>query len=287
MDIAQEIEESMSPNDNSTEFVESNNLGDTIVRTGIHLPKSETQWKIASLFFQVSLPLHEVSNGLNAACEKLSITIYEYFQRECGIVNKTQYTDEWNAKYCNLSKNQLKTALRNLKKTNEGDRSNEIRFVSKLLRNKISGSMNNHLPIDHDNEIEGNFWKYPKAKMEKASGILPSFSKGTCVEYFQSIFSKSRSQLTFRKANWMPAYEEPKKPFNLQAPSYEELNKIIYRMKTSGAPCPLDQISIITLKRCPYLRTYLLEVIKAAWSAKTTPDEWKSAITILKHKKGL
>ena len=136
MDIAQEIEESMSPYDNSTEFVESNNLGDTIVRPGIHLPKSETQWKTANLFFRVSLPLHEVSNGLNAACKKLSITIYEYFQRECGIVNKTQYTDEWNAKYCNLSKNQLKTALRNLKKTNEGDRSNEIRFVSKLLRSK-------------------------------------------------------------------------------------------------------------------------------------------------------
>ena len=66
--------------------------------------------------------------------------------------------------------------------------------------------MNNHLPIDHDNEIEGNFWKYAKAKIEKASGILPSFSKGTCVEYFQSIFSKSRSQLTFRKPHWMPAY---------------------------------------------------------------------------------
>ena len=146
--------------------------------------------------------------------------------------------------------------------------------------------MNNHLPIDHDNEIEGNFWKYAKVKIEKASGILPSVSKGTCVEYFQSIFSKSRSQLTFRKPNWMPAYEEPKKPFNLQATSYKELKKIIYRMKTSGAPCPLDQISIITLNRCPYLRTYLLEVIKAAWSAKTTPDEWKSAITILKQKKG-
>ena len=109
---------------------------------------------------------------------------HEYFQRECGIVNKTQYTDEWNAKYCNLSKNQLKTALRNLKKRNEGDRSNEIRFVSKLLRSKISGSMNNHLPIDHDKEIKGNFWKYAKAKIEKASGILPSSSKGTCVKYF-------------------------------------------------------------------------------------------------------
>ena len=75
IDIAQEIEESMSPNDNSTEFVASNNLGDTIVRPGIHLPKSETQWKTANLFFQVSLRLHEVSNGLNAACKKLSITI--------------------------------------------------------------------------------------------------------------------------------------------------------------------------------------------------------------------
>ena len=57
-------------------------------------------------------------------------------------------------------------------------------------------------------------------------------------------------------------------------------------MKTSGAPWPLHLISIITLKRCPYLRTYLLEVIEAAWSTKTTLDEWKSAITILKHKRG-
>ena len=186
MDIAQEIEESMSPYDNSTEFVESNNLGDTIVRPGIHLPKSETQWKTANLFFQVSLPLHEVSNGLNAACKKLPITIYEYFQRECGIVNKTQYTDEWNAKYCNLSKNQLKTALRNLKKTNEGDRSNEIRLVSKLLRSKISGSMNNHLPIDHDNEIEGNIWKYAKAKLRRLLDFCHHFQKALVLNIFKA-----------------------------------------------------------------------------------------------------
>ena len=149
-----------------------------------------------------------------------------------------------------------------------------------MLRSKILGTKNDLPSIDNDNEIERNFWKYAKAKIKKASELVPSFSKITCVKYFQNIFSKSRSQLIFQIPNWMPSYEEPKKPFNLQPPSYEELNKIIYRMKTSAAPCSLDQISIITLKRCPYLRTYLLEVIKTAWSTKVAPDEWKKAITI-------
>ena len=56
-------------------------------------------------------------------------------------------------------------------------------------------------------------------------------------------------------------------------------------MKTSGSPSPLDQISIICFKRCPYLRTYLTELIQAVWLSGTVPDEWKKACTILIHKK--
>ena len=56
-------------------------------------------------------------------------------------------------------------------------------------------------------------------------------------------------------------------------------------MKTSGSPCPLDQISIISFKRCPYLRTYLKELIQAVWLSGSVPDEWKKACTILIHKK--
>ena len=55
-------------------------------------------------------------------------------------------------------------------------------------------------------------------------------------------------------------------------------------MKTSGSPSPLDQISIICFKRCPYLRTYLAELIQAVWLSGTVPDEWKKACTILIHK---
>ena len=56
-------------------------------------------------------------------------------------------------------------------------------------------------------------------------------------------------------------------------------------MKTSGSPSPLDQISIICFKRCPYLRTYLTELMQAAWLSGTVPDKSKKACTILIHKK--
>ena len=56
-------------------------------------------------------------------------------------------------------------------------------------------------------------------------------------------------------------------------------------MKASGSPCPLDQLSIICFKRCPFLRTYLSEIIRTAWSTGSVPNEWKRAFTILIHKK--
>ena len=57
-------------------------------------------------------------------------------------------------------------------------------------------------------------------------------------------------------------------------------------MKASGSPSPLDQLSIISFKRCPFLRTYLADLIHAVWLSSTIPSEWKKACTILIHKKG-
>ena len=57
-------------------------------------------------------------------------------------------------------------------------------------------------------------------------------------------------------------------------------------MKAYGSPCPVDQLSIICFKRCPFLRTYLRDPIRAVWLSRTIPSEWKKACTILIHKKG-
>ena len=64
------------------------------------------------------------------------------------------------------------------------------------------------------------------------------------------------------------------------------ITNVIRKMKSSGSPCPLDQLSIISFKHCPYLRTYLTELIRDIWLSGTVPTEWKRACTILIHKKG-
>ena len=72
----------------------------------------------------------------------------------------------------------------------------------------------------------------------------------------------------------------------MKPPSYQTITSIIRRMKASTSPCPLDKISIICFKRCPYLRSFLTEIIRVIWLSGRVPPEWKKAATILIHKKG-
>ena len=57
-------------------------------------------------------------------------------------------------------------------------------------------------------------------------------------------------------------------------------------MKASGSPCPLDKISIIPFKRCPYLRSYITAVVTVIWQSGEIPADWKKECTVLVHRKG-
>ena len=57
-------------------------------------------------------------------------------------------------------------------------------------------------------------------------------------------------------------------------------------MKASGSPCPLDQISIIVFKKCPYLRPLIHAVITKVLITNQIPETWKRAVTILVYKEG-
>ena len=85
--------------------------------------------------------------------------------------------------------------------------------------------------------------------------------------------------------NWIPKLCRPQIQFDLDPPTYQQITTVIRKMKTSESPCPLDQLSIICFKRCPYLRTYLTELIRSVWLSGTIPVEWKGACTILIHKR--
>ena len=55
-------------------------------------------------------------------------------------------------------------------------------------------------------------------------------------------------------------------------------------MKAGAGACPLDQVSVLTSKKCPYLRTYLTCLILKLWKGQNIPSVWKKAVTILIYK---
>ena len=90
----------------------------------------------------------------------------------------------------------------------------------------------------------------------------------------------------FTIPSWMPKLKEPNIPFNLSSPSYQEIIRIIKSMKSTGSPCPLDQILIICFKRCPCLRSFILDICTEVLRSNTLPAQWTKVATILIHKKG-
>ena len=115
---------------------------------------------------------------------------------------------------------------------------------------------------------------------------MPSFSRDHCTRFFLHLFSATTPQKIFKCPSWIPSLPDPSIPFNQSPPSYEKVTNVTRRMKTSGSPCPLDKISIISFKRCPCLRSFLTNIICVIWESDHIPANWKKACTVLVHKKG-
>ena len=107
--------------------------------------------------------------------------------------------------------------LRQLK-LNNGDIS-EIKFLSKHLRNMLNQRNDNITfsseAINHDKYIDRNFWKYVKTVLNKSTAILPSFNKVGYFAFFSTSFSARKPNKCFTIPNWIPKFDDPKGPFNL------------------------------------------------------------------------
>ena len=86
---------------------------------------------------------------------------------------------------------------------------------------------------------------------------------------------------SFSPPVWMKKLNQPSKEFDLSPPSYREIASIIRRMKSSGSPCPFDQIRVIVLKRCPIIRTMIWKIIEKSWEIGKVPTVWKKGLTVL------
>ena len=107
------------------------------------------------------------------------------------------------------------------------------------------------------------------------SSVLPSFTCYHCTKFFIKIFSTVGPFQKFSIPSWIPKFSEPSTPFDLSPPTHQKVTRVIRRMKSSGSPCPLDILSIICLKRCPYLRSILTKVIRVVWESLQVSTEWE------------
>ena len=140
--------------------------------------------------------------------------------------------------------------------------------------------------IDHDKQIQKNLWSYVKHHIKLSASLPPTFDSSSCTQFFCSFFRSINHSKSFAIPSWIPALSEPSVPYDISPPSYNQVTKTIRRMKASGSPCPLDKISIIPFKRCPFLCSYITTVFNTIWVSGEILAEWKKACTVLAHNKG-
>ena len=99
----------------SESTVNINLAEDTIIKQGIKLPKSESQWKTVNSFFHVNLPIEDMNmdGDFKDIATNFGKTVY-YFKIEYGIVHEDE-GNYFKVKYMNHTQNQLKQTLRKLK----------------------------------------------------------------------------------------------------------------------------------------------------------------------------
>ena len=223
-----------------------------------------SEWSTANLYFQTHLDSTKVSQeNLDDSVNEMNDVIYKYFKENYGLVEgHYEQIKQLKRKYSGYSKNQSKRQLKPLKSCKDYGLSVEIKFLSRLIRSKISkANITSVHNSDHDHEIQGGFWSCCKKVLDVNDIILPLFDKDKCTQYFNKFFKSSKTH-EFVLPSWITHLPKPaNSDFNINLSTYQEVTRIINCMKAGKSLCPLDQVSVIVLKRCPYLRTFLTFII--------------------------
>ena len=220
-------------------------------KPGVYLPKTNEQWNLANDFFTHAVEETDCdldNADVNSIICLMTNTKYNSFTENYGTV-KYQVDQDLVTKYRECSVHSLKKALKRLKSITAP--LNEIRYVSRQLRSKLNhnpDSSTSFVP-DYDKYIAKNFCGFVKKIVDKPFRLLPSFSSEVCARYFAKLFSSVSLNRTFPIPSWLPSLPQPTIPFTCEPPSYERVTKVIRRVKASGIPCHLDQISVICFKR--------------------------------------
>ena len=216
--------------------------------------ETDEQWKLANQFFHSVLSNFTLrQDSIGEAIIHMNEVIFNYCKATYGFQENNSNTGLVE-KYQHHSLKNLNKDLKLLKDSHAS--LDEIRYVSRLLRSKLAkktSTITSCETLDHDLSISKHFWGYVKLFLQKKPSLLPSFSLERCKQSFIETLSAKHPNKQFPIPSWIPSFSNPIHPFQSDPPPYQKITSIIRRMKSSSSPCPIDKISVICFKRCPYL----------------------------------
>src|SRR5206468_3872801 len=96
-----------------------------------------------------------------------------------------------------------------------------------------------HAPMStRDGKLEyqliDRFWFTCKKLFNSSVSALPKFSLSVCESYFNNILTDVLGFTSFNLPSWIPSLPTPLVPFNDTMPTYQEIVKIIRKIKSSS-----------------------------------------------------
>src|SRR6266516_2981762 len=228
-------------------------------------------------YFHIS-DLFRFSKGniddLDSAAAEFNNSIYGYLAKRHGTLKgrkKMSTRGEggdmaMDLKYQSWSKSSIRRELNKLKRRKlviQGSPiCDEITYLSHRLRLDLQSRSLAAKPV-RDGSFGFDFWSTCKTVFAGLTGAVPEFTIAQCGVYFARILSISDSvrNCLYQMPSWFVSLPPLLFPFAVSPPSYGEIASIIQTARAGSSACPLDQISVITLKKCPILRTILHNII--------------------------
>ena len=94
------------------------------LKPDVKLPNTDAQWTEADLFFRAELSISEIDeSSVNECVLKMTNTIYDLFANSFGTMKRSKSSDEeLHNRYANYTKQELKRALKDLKRNSSEDK---------------------------------------------------------------------------------------------------------------------------------------------------------------------
>ncbi|ESN90811.1 hypothetical protein HELRODRAFT_182645 [Helobdella robusta] len=227
---------------------------------GIKLPKTTTQWSEANAYFHSQKSALPNITDIDNFTINFQSSIYNYFASTYGTIKQQTNSTTISDKPINKLKKELKQ-LKLLGRNNHNF-DLQIKTLSKQIRSRIASTKRNKLEktLNITNQLKHKFWATYEKLFNPTPNLLPQFGVDKCKQFFNNILN-DQSCNKHSLPNWIKTLPNPSIACDTNPPTYNEISSIIRKCKSRASPCPLDQMSVIVLKKCPIFRTILYQLL--------------------------